>query len=338
MTGPSWRMAGASSRSRPNCKAAAEEARVAVVEAAAEGDDALLEKYLDGQELTGEEIDAEREQAMRSGRLVPVCVTAATAGVGTAPLLEVHRRAAAVAGRGARRRGAGQGGRGIAHGLRHGPAGGLRLEDNGRPLCRQADLSAGVLRASSTPIPAIWNQAKGTEERLGTLHVMRGKEQIRSRCFTRAISAQWPSWRRRAPGTPCVTRVIRLPCPCPSIPTPSTRSPSSPRPRLTRPRWAPPSTRLCEEDPTLSWRQEQSTNQTILQGMGDQHIDVAIRKAEAKFQVGLTTETPRVPYRETITRNGKSPVSPQEADRRRRAVRRGPHGDRAPGRKGSSSS
>ena len=65
-------------------------------------------------------------------------------------------------------------------------------------------------------------------------------------------------------------------------------------------------TRLVEEDPTLSWHQEASTNQTILQGMGDQHIDVAIRKAESKFQVGLLTETPRVSYRETVTRTGNA--------------------------------
>jgi elongation factor G len=57
---------------------------------------------------------------------------------------------------------------------------------------------------------------------------------------------------------------------------------------------------------TLSWHQEPSTNQTILQGMGDQHIDVAIRKAESKFQTGLNTEEPRVPYRETITRSGSA--------------------------------
>jgi elongation factor G len=63
---------------------------------------------------------------------------------------------------------------------------------------------------------------------------------------------------------------------------------------------------LSEEDPTLSWYQESSTNQTILQGMGDQHIDVAIRKAESKFQVGLDTEIPKVPYRETITKEGVS--------------------------------
>jgi elongation factor G len=57
---------------------------------------------------------------------------------------------------------------------------------------------------------------------------------------------------------------------------------------------------------TLSWYQEASTNQTILQGMGDQHIDVAIRKAESKFQTGLNTEEPRVPYRETITKLGSA--------------------------------
>jgi elongation factor G len=65
-------------------------------------------------------------------------------------------------------------------------------------------------------------------------------------------------------------------------------------------------TRLCEEDMTLSWHQEPSTNQTILQGMGDQHIDVAIRKAETKFQTGLSIEEPRVPYQETITKKGQA--------------------------------
>jgi elongation factor G len=65
-------------------------------------------------------------------------------------------------------------------------------------------------------------------------------------------------------------------------------------------------TKLCEEDPTLHWRQEPATKQTILEGMGDQHIDVAIRRAESKFAVGLTVEAPRVPYRETITRKSEA--------------------------------
>jgi elongation factor G len=69
---------------------------------------------------------------------------------------------------------------------------------------------------------------------------------------------------------------------------------------------SPTLTRLCEEDMTLSWRQEPSTNQTILQGMGDQHIDVAIRKAESKFQSGMNIEIPKVPYQETINKGGQA--------------------------------
>ncbi len=69
---------------------------------------------------------------------------------------------------------------------------------------------------------------------------------------------------------------------------------------------SPTLTRLCEEDKTLTWKQEPSTNQTIMQGMGDQHIDVAIRKAEVKFQTSLNIEVPKVPYKETITKEGQA--------------------------------
>ncbi|MEM5775685.1 MAG: elongation factor G, partial [Anaerolineaceae bacterium] len=65
-------------------------------------------------------------------------------------------------------------------------------------------------------------------------------------------------------------------------------------------------TRLCEEDMTLSWFNQAATLQTILQGMGDQHIDVAIRRAEAKFQVNLLIETPKVPYQEAISKEGSA--------------------------------
>jgi elongation factor G len=65
-------------------------------------------------------------------------------------------------------------------------------------------------------------------------------------------------------------------------------------------------TRLCEEDMTLTWHNEPSTQQTILQGMGDQHIEVAIRRAESKFQVGINVHEPKVPYQETITKPGSA--------------------------------
>jgi len=69
---------------------------------------------------------------------------------------------------------------------------------------------------------------------------------------------------------------------------------------------SPTLTRLCEEDMTLSWYNEPATLQTILQGMGDQHIEVALRRAETKFQVNLVTEEPRVPYQETISKKAQA--------------------------------
>ncbi len=98
------------------------------------------------------------------------------------------------------------------------------------------------------------------------------------------------------------THVLELPVP--EFPNSLFQVAISPKTQADSTKISPTLTRLCEEDMTLSWHQEPSTRQTILQGMGDQHIDVAIRRADTKMQVGLTTELPRVPYRETITNKG----------------------------------
>jgi elongation factor G len=63
---------------------------------------------------------------------------------------------------------------------------------------------------------------------------------------------------------------------------------------------------MCEEDMTLTWQNDQITHETVLQGMGDQHIDVAIHRAQVKFQVGLVPHEPRIPYREGITRKASA--------------------------------
>ena len=68
----------------------------------------------------------------------------------------------------------------------------------------------------------------------------------------------------------------------------------------------PTLSRLCEEDMTLSWSNEHSTGETVLQGMGDQHIDAAIHRAQTKFQVGLVPHEPKVPYREGITKKASA--------------------------------
>jgi elongation factor G len=57
---------------------------------------------------------------------------------------------------------------------------------------------------------------------------------------------------------------------------------------------------------TLAWKQDTTTKETILEGMGGQHIDVAIRKAKDIFQTELNIQIPKVPYQETISKNGSA--------------------------------
>ena len=66
----------------------------------------------------------------------------------------------------------------------------------------------------------------------------------------------------------------------------------------------PALTRLSEQDPTLRWRMEAGTGQTILSGMGDTHVDVAVHNLHEKFGVGIEVHVPKVPYKETVAKNG----------------------------------
>jgi len=276
---------------------AAEEARISLVEAAAEGDDTLLEKYLEGEELSAQEIASGFRESVLSGLFVPVFVTASTAGIGIAPLLEAMidlMPSPADA----------------PPAIAQSPTGEQKLtaSDNGSLAVHvwktTADPFVGklsYLRVYSGALNSdtrIWNHSKNKEERLGTLYVMRGKEQFAVDVLHAGdIGTVAKSLGDK--GQPLTLLVPEYPSALYSVAVmPQTQADST--------KISPTLTRLSEEDPTLSWHQEGSTNQTILQGMGDQHIDVAIRKAASKFQVNLNTEVPKVPYRETITKEGAS--------------------------------
>ena len=91
--------------------------------------------------------------------------------------------------------------------------------------------------------------------------------------------------------------------PRPVYPEPLYSVAISPKTKADSAKMGPALNRVTEEDPSLSWRQEQGTNETILSGMGEQHIELAVRRMETKFGVGLLTAVPKVPYRESITKS-----------------------------------
>ena len=58
--------------------------------------------------------------------------------------------------------------------------------------------------------------------------------------------------------------------------------------------------RLCEEDPTIHFKNNQETHEKIISGMGEQHLDVVVSKLKSKFGVEVTLKKPKIAYRETI--------------------------------------
>ena len=281
----------------------AETARMELIEAAAEGEDDLLEKYLEGEELSEEEILYGLRKVIMSREFVPVFVTAGTAEIGLAPLLNAVLNLLPAPSQIVPIIAKGKDGDEELIASDSGPLAAYVWKTTADPFVGKITyfrVYSGMLNSDSR----VWNQNKNTEERLGTLHLMRGKEQIAVKVVHAGDIATVSKLGETSTSDSLCDRRHPLTLSVPEYPNALYRVAVFPKTQADSAKISPSLARLSEEDMTLSWLQEATTNQTILQGMGDQHIDVAIRKAESKFQTALTVEEPRVPYQETITKAG----------------------------------
>lgn len=279
----------------------AETARMELIEVAAEGDDELLMKYLDGEALSAEEIMQGLREGVHKGSFAPVFVAAGSAEIGLRPLLDAIVTLLPNPAE-----------RGDITVQTATATETLSVSDSGA-------LAAYVWKTTADPFVGkityfkvysgvisgdsrLWNPGKETEERLGNVSVLRGKEQIPVKHIHAGDLGVVPKLSSTSTGDTLCDKSHVLTLPVAQYPTALYRVAVAPKTQADSTKLSSTLTRLCEEDMTLSWYLEPSVNQTILQGMGDQHIDVAIRKAESKFQTNLVIEDPKVPYLETISR------------------------------------
>ncbi len=282
-----------------------EEARMELIEAAAEGDDELLMKYLDGGELTPEEILSGLKGAILSRSFAPVLVSAGLASIGIKPILDVMVSVFPSPLDMPPAKAQGANGEMELQPKDDGPLAAYVWKTTADPFVGKITyfrVYSGVLNADSR----VWNQNAGVEERLGSIYVTRGKEQISVKTIHSGDIGTVPKLSGTSTGHTLCDKTTPLTLPVPEYPKALYQVAVSPKTQADSAKISPTLTRLCEEDMTLSWHQEASTKQTILQGMGGQHIDVAIRKAEKKFQTSLDIEEPKVPYQETITKSGSA--------------------------------
>ena len=283
----------------------AQTARIELIEAAAEGEDTLLEKYLEGGELTAGEIARGLRSAVLAGSFVPVFAAAGSAEIGMIPLLDAFVDlmpspldiSAPVA--------IGKEGEEPLKALDSGSLAVYVWKTTADPFVGKITYMR-VYSGMLTSDTRLWNQNKSAEERVGALHIQRGKEQIGVKLAHAGDLATVSKLSVTATGDTFCDKGHPLTLPEPEYPHALFQVAVFPKTQADAAKLSPTLTRLCEEDKTLTWKQEPATNQTILQGMGDQHIDVAVRKADVKFQTSLNTEVPKVPYKETITREGEA--------------------------------
>ncbi|MEJ2411603.1 MAG: GTP-binding protein, partial [Anaerolineales bacterium] len=282
-----------------------EELRMEIIEAAAEGNDELLMKYLEGETLSEEEIMNGLKGAVMAKTFTPVLVASGTAEVGMAPLLNALIKlmpspadVPPVTAEGAK-------GEESLPATDAGPFAAYVWKTTADPYVGKITYFR-VYSGSVSSDSKVWNVNEDDEERFGNIHVMRGKTQLDVENVHAGDIVAVPKLNVTSTGHTLCDEGHPLKLPVPSYPTALYRVAVVPVSQADSAKLSPTLSRICEEDMTLSWKQDTTTKETILEGMGGQHIDVAIRKAKDIFQTEINTQIPKVPYQETISRTGSA--------------------------------
>ncbi len=282
-------------------KEPAEQAHFVVVEAAAEGEDELMEKYLENGSLADEEIVRGLEDVVYAGEFVPVFCAAGGREIGSIALLNDIIDLLPSPLNGPKRVAQGKDGEEELKPSDSAPLAAYVWKTTADPFVGKMTyfrVHSGTVQADAH----VWNQNKNADERMSGLHFQRGKDSIPAKVVHAADIAVVSKLNATVTGDTFCDKGHPLTITPPKYPAALYRVAITPKTQADAAKISPTLTRLCEEDMTLSWANDPITHETVLQGMGDQHIDVAINRAQAKFQVGLTTHEPKIPYREGITR------------------------------------
>jgi elongation factor G len=281
-------------------KAEAEQRREKMMEAAAEGDDELMMKYLEGEPLNPVEIEHGLLVGTENGKVVPVLLGSAATGIGVATLLD------------------------RICGELPSPKDKPKVFE-GKPLSPDPDgpLAAFCFKSTADPYVGkinyvrvfsgtikhdqnVLNISRDREERLHNLYYPHGKGQEPAHDVVAGDICAVAKLQDTHTGDTLTTGKDRLVIPPIEFPEPIYRIAIKPATKADEDKLGPALGKLLEEDPTLRYVREPALHQEILEGMGDIHLDAAIEKLKSRFGVTVTTEEAKVPYRETVRASAKA--------------------------------
>ena len=279
---------------------AIETAMEEITEAAAGADDELMMKYLEGEELTHDEILSGFRAGMANGTIVPVVAVSATTGVGVAKMLDVmsvylHSP------KGSKAQG-------------ENPKTGDKVErtcESSEPFSAfvyktVADPFVGklslfrVMSGSITPATALYNSSADKAEKAGGLFLMRGKKQTNVNVLNAGDLGALSKLQFTNSGdtlcdaaSPIKYAPIDFPAPCISKAISAAKQGEEDKVFSGL-------ARLQEEDPSIKVEKNTETTETLVSGQGEVHLDVIRNKLASKFGANAVLNDPKIPYRETI--------------------------------------
>ena len=271
--------------------------REKLVEAVAETDDDLIAKYLEGEEIPEDELRRALHTALAQGKIVPVLAGSGLQNVAIRPFMDaVISLVPAPAERTARMKDGKE--------LKADPAGPLAafvFKSTADPYVGKLTyfkVLSGTLKSDSQ----VWNPVKDKAERVGQVMVLRGKNQEPAQQVSAGDIGAVAKLADTTTSDTLTTREQPLVLPPIAFPKPVYRAAVHPKTKADLDKMSLAISRIVEEDPTLRYTRDPETNETLVTGLGDTQIDVALGKIRRKFGTDLKARLPRVAYKETITR------------------------------------
>lgn len=271
-----------------------------LMEAAAENDDELIMKYLDGEPLTIEEMDRGLHAGVKSGELSPVFCGSAVRGIGIKTLLDDIVLLAPSPEE-----------RPTAHGtnpdtgveedrkLTDPTASALVWKTTADPYVGKLTyfrVMSGVLK----PDGHMWNATQGRDERIGSVFFLHGKTQEQATEVRAGDIAAVAKLAGTATGDTLCDASRKIVFDPMVFPSPVYEVAVFAQTKADEDKLGPALQRMAEEDPTVKVRRDSETAETIVAGMGESHVDIVVDRLKRKFGVGVNTKAAKVPYRETI--------------------------------------
>jgi elongation factor G len=276
------------------------QARAALIERAAETDDTLIEKYLAGEELSADEIARGLVKAVATGGVYPVFVCLPLRNVGLDGLLDgICRLFPSPQTRAFR----------DASDREHAadpaaPFLGLVWRTAIDPFVGQLSF-VRVVSGTIAPHTELVNTSTGGREMAGSLVWPVGKKQIAVDKAGPGDIVAIPKLKATRTGQTLAAAGGTAQLPAFAFPSPVMYMAVQAKTQADEDKLGTALSRLCEQDPTLQVEKNAETKQVILKGLGDVHVDAAVKLMKSQSNVSVDLSTPRVPYRETVTATGE---------------------------------